>query len=592
MSMAKIHFTDTVGSHEIDIPADGAVFGRNPDCTIVVLEGSVSGHHGRFERRGNEWCVVDTGSSNGTKVNSTPIRENSPTPIKDGDVLVFGDVAVRFTEEAAPAPSAAAEEAPAVKAPSNGLPSGLKLPPSMKGPVLPSGLKLPPSMKGPMVSSKPAAKSAAAPAPAPKAAEPVPASAAKTAASASKASEPAPAPTTPKAAEPAPKAAKVAKSDETVAPSEKAASSSYTPEAFSAPAIATGDWKAPEIKIDPNYKTPEMSGSDIETIDELNTKYKELIANISEVVIGQADVVEQVLVAVFARGHALLMGVPGLAKTLLISTLSHVLDLGFKRVQFTPDLMPSDITGTDVLEENRSTGERSFRFVKGPIFTNMLLADEINRTPPKTQAALLEAMQEHHITVGSQTYALPKPFFVLATQNPIEQEGTYPLPEAQMDRFLFNIIVDYPSAEDESTIIKNVTSGRHVELKKVMDGDAVLRIQDVVKRVPVAPHVIDFARNLVRATRPKQPEAPDFVKEMVGWGAGPRAGLSLINAAKARAVLHGRHHCTTADVVDVALPVLRHRCITTFAAEAAGVKSDEIVKMLLKVLRSADLADI
>ncbi|MGN0845113.1 MAG: AAA family ATPase [Kiritimatiellia bacterium] len=335
-----------------------------------------------------------------------------------------------------------------------------------------------------------------------------------------------------------------------------------------------------------------MSGSDIETIDELNAKYKELIANISEVVIGQADVVEQVLVAVFARGHALLMGVPGLAKTLLISTLSHVLDLGFKRVQFTPDLMPSDITGTDVLEENRSTGERSFRFVKGPIFTNMLLADEINRTPPKTQAALLEAMQEHHITVGSQTYALPKPFFVLATQNPIEQEGTYPLPEAQMDRFLFNIIVDYPSAEDESTIIKNVTSGRHVELKKVMDGDAVLRIQDVVKRVPVAPHVIDFARNLVRATRPKQPEAPDFVKEMVGWGAGPRAGLSLINAAKARAVLHGRHHCTTADVVDVALPVLRHRCITTFAAEAAGVKSDEIVKMLLKVLRSSDLADI
>lgn len=574
MSMAKIHFTDTVGSHEIEIPADGAVFGRNPDCTIVVLEGSVSGHHGRFEKRGNEWCVVDTGSSNGTKVNSTPIKENSPTPIKDGDVLVFGDVAVRFTEEAAPAPSAAAEEAPAVKAPSNGLPSGLKLPPSMKGPVLPSGLKLPPSMKGPMVSSKPAAKSAAAPAPAPKAAEP------------------APAPTTPKAAEPAPKAAKVAKSDETAAPSEKAASSSYTPEAFSAPAIATGDWKAPEIKIDPNYKTPEMSGSDIETIDELNTKYKELIANISEVVIGQADVVEQVLVAVFARGHALLMGVPGLAKTLLISTLSHVLDLGFKRVQFTPDLMPSDITGTDVLEENRSTGERSFRFVKGPIFTNMLLADEINRTPPKTQAALLEAMQEHHITVGSQTYALPKPFFVLATQNPIEQEGTYPLPEAQMDRFLFNIIVDYPSAEDESTIIKNVTSGRHVELKKVMDGDAVLRIQDVVKRVPVAPHVIDFARNLVRATRPKQPEAPDFVKEMVGWGAGPRAGLSLINAAKARAVLHGRHHCTTADVVDVALPVLRHRCITTFAAEAAGVKSDEIVKMLLKVLRSADLADI
>lgn len=566
--MAKIYFTDTVGSHEIEIPASGAVFGRNPDCDIVVLEGSVSGHHGRFEKRGDQWWVVDTGSSNGTKVNTKPTEQS---PIKDGDMLVFGDVAVRFSEEAAPTPSAAPAVAPAMKTPSNGLPGGLKLPPSANKPVLPAGVKLPPSMKGPVVS-----KSAGKPAssgPAPKAGKPAPAAPAAT-------HEAAPAPATPKATEaPAPAPA-------------KAAESSYTPEAFSAPAIATGDWKAPELKIDPNYKTPEMSGSDIETIDELNAKYKELIANISEVVIGQADVVEQVLVAVFARGHALLMGVPGLAKTLLISTLSHVLDLGFKRVQFTPDLMPSDITGTDVLEENRSTGERSFRFVKGPIFTNMLLADEINRTPPKTQAALLEAMQEHHITVGSQTYALPKPFFVLATQNPIEQEGTYPLPEAQMDRFLFNIIVDYPSAEDESTIIKNVTSGRHVELKKVMDGDAVLRIQDVVKRVPVAPHVIDFARNLVRATRPKQPEAPDFVKEMVGWGAGPRAGLSLINAAKARAVLHGRHHCTTADVVDVALPVLRHRCITTFAAEAAGVKSDEIVKMLLKVLRSSDLADI
>ena len=228
-----------------------------------------------------------------------------------------------------------------------------------------------------------------------------------------------------------------------------------------APNLSAGsDWKAPELKVDPNYRPPAMSADDIELIAGIESGYRALMENISQVVIGQADIVTEVLMAVFAKGHALLMGVPGLAKTLLISTLSHVLDLGFKRVQFTPDLMPSDITGTDVLEENKSTGERQFRFVKGPIFTNMLLADEINRTPPKTQAALLEAMQEHHITVGSQTYDLPKPFFVLATQNPIEQEGTYPLPEAQMDRFMFNIIVTYPSAEDESTIITNVTSAR------------------------------------------------------------------------------------------------------------------------------------
>ena len=365
------------------------------------------------------------------------------------------------------------------------------------------------------------------------------------------------------------------------------------PAAPSAPNLSTGsDWKAPELKVDPNYRDPEMSQDDVAIIADLERKYNALRENISQVVIGQADVVEEVLMAVFAKGHALLMGVPGLAKTLLISTLSHVLDLGFKRVQFTPDLMPSDITGTDVLEENKSTGERQFRFVKGPIFTNMLLADEINRTPPKTQAALLEAMQEHHITVGTQTYDLPKPFFVLATQNPIEQEGTYPLPEAQMDRFMFNIIVTYPSAEDESTIITNVTSARKVKLEKVMDGEMVLKVQDVVKRVPVAPHVIDYARNLVRATRPKQPEAPDFVREMVGWGAGPRAGLALINAAKARAVMHGRHHTTTADVSAVALPVLRHRCITTFAAEAAGVTSDEIVNMLVKALKPSDSLEI
>ena len=339
-----------------------------------------------------------------------------------------------------------------------------------------------------------------------------------------------------------------------------------------------------QIKVD-NTPPPEMSADDVELIKLLNEKFALAKENLSQVVIGQMDVIELVLTAIFARGHVLLMGVPGLAKTLLIATLSQVLDLKFKRVQFTPDLMPSDITGTDVLEEDKESGERKFRFVEGPVFTNMLLADEINRTPPKTQAALLEAMQEHHITVGTKTYNLPEPFFVMATQNPIEQEGTYPLPEAQMDRFLFNIIVKYPSAADEETIIRNVTSNRKVKLEKVLDGETVQKLQDVVKRVPVAPHVIQYAATLARMSRPKEPGVPDFVKELVGWGAGPRAGISLITAAKAWAILHGRHHCTMKDVESVAMPVLRHRVITTFAAEAAGVTSDDLVSMLLKELK-------
>ena len=350
------------------------------------------------------------------------------------------------------------------------------------------------------------------------------------------------------------------------------------------PAIPPPPPQKSAIKVD-NTPPPEMSADDVELIKLLNDKFNLAKENLSQVVIGQMDVIELVLTAIFARGHVLLMGVPGLAKTLLIATLSQVLDLKFKRVQFTPDLMPSDITGTDVLEEDKESGGRKFRFVEGPVFTNMLLADEINRTPPKTQAALLEAMQEHHITVGTKTYNLPEPFFVMATQNPIEQEGTYPLPEAQMDRFLFNITVKYPSAADEETIIRNVTSNRKVKLEKVLDGETVQKLQDVVKRVPVAPHVIQYAATLARMSRPKEPDVPDFVKELVGWGAGPRAGISLITAAKAWAILHGRHHCTMKDVEAVAMPVLRHRVITTFAAEAAGVTSDDLVNMLLKELK-------
>ena len=324
--------------------------------------------------------------------------------------------------------------------------------------------------------------------------------------------------------------------------------------------------------------------SDREAVEKLHAVYKRMKRELSQIIVGQSEVVEQVLMAISCRGHALLVGVPGLAKTLLVSTLSEALDLNFKRIQFTPDLMPSDITGTDVLEVDQATGRRDFRFVHGPVFANMVLADEINRTPPKTQASLLESMQEHHVTVGEKTFPLPEPFFVLATQNPIEQEGTYPLPEAQLDRFLFNIVVDYPSEDEEREIIRRVTSPTDTRVKPLMNAGEIVALQQMVRRVPVGDHVIDFAAKLARATRPKSDAAPPFVKEMVGWGAGPRAGISLISAAKSYAVLRGRFHATTGDVAAVALPVLRHRILTTFNAEAAGITSDEIIRMLLKEL--------
>ncbi len=336
----------------------------------------------------------------------------------------------------------------------------------------------------------------------------------------------------------------------------------------------------------------DMEDDDLEIIAELNSAYGRMREQLARVIVGQGEVVEQVLVSILCRGHALLVGVPGVAKTLLVSTLSQILDLSFKRVQFTPDLMPSDITGTDVLEEDQATGRRSFRFVRGPLFSNMVLADEINRTPPKTQAALLEAMQEHLVTVGENSYHLPAPFFVLATQNPIEQEGTYPLPEAQLDRFMFNILVGYPNAEEESRIIRQVTGTYKAELEVAIGAEELLRLQQVVRRVPAADHVIDLARNIVRATRPAEPEAPDFIREMVAWGAGPRAGIYLILAAKAFAVLQGRCHATTGDVVKAALPVLRHRVLTTFNAEAAGISSDDVVRRLVEKIKSDPSLDI
>jgi len=326
--------------------------------------------------------------------------------------------------------------------------------------------------------------------------------------------------------------------------------------------------------------------SDVTAINQLVKKYNELRNEIKKVIVGQDETVEQVLISVFSGGHALLIGVPGLAKTLLVHTVADALGLNFKRIQFTPDLMPSDILGSELLDENRQ-----FKFIKGPIFSNIILADEINRTPPKTQAALLEAMQEKSVTISGHSYLLDKPYFVLATQNQIEQEGTYPLPEAQLDRFLFNIVVDYPNAEEEREIIRRVTSPNSATVSPLMTGPEIIQLQNIVKRVPVGDHVIDFAARLARATRPGSSEAPDFVKEMVGWGAGPRAGISLISAAKAHAVLRGRVHATTVDVAAVALPVLRHRVLTTFNAEAAGVKSDDIIKRLIEELGGKE-ADI
>jgi len=336
---------------------------------------------------------------------------------------------------------------------------------------------------------------------------------------------------------------------------------------------------------------PARSESDADRIVALGRARDRIVREVKKRIVGQDDAIELLLVTLFASGHGLFVGVPGLAKTLLITTLGEALSLDTSRIQFTPDLMPSDITGTDVLEEGEH-GKRTFRFVRGPVFTHILLADEINRTPPKTQAALLQAMAEGRVTAGAHTYSLPAPFAVFATQNPIEQEGTYPLPEAQLDRFMFNIVVGYPSEAEEKAIIRQVTGGEPPQLAKVLDAQRVLQLQKVVRRVPVADHVIDYATQLVRATRPKEDGASDFVREMVAWGAGPRAGLSLITAAKARAILHGRLYATTSDVTAVAMPVLRHRVITTFNAESAGVTSDAIIQELLSVFKPKDDLDI
>ncbi len=321
---------------------------------------------------------------------------------------------------------------------------------------------------------------------------------------------------------------------------------------------------------------------DQQAFDQLHEVTKNLQRELAKVVVGQHQVIEQLLIALFAGGHCLLVGVPGLAKTLLVRTLADVLSLDFSRVQFTPDLMPADITGTEVIQEDRATGERSFRFLPGPIFANILLADEINRTPPKTQAALLEAMQEQQVTIGGQRHTLPKPFFVLATQNPIEQEGTYPLPEAQLDRFMFEVLVDYPNEDEELQIVKQTTTDFSPQVTATLGADEIHTFATLVRRIPIADHLARYALQLARQTRVGTGNVPELVSQYVSWGAGPRASQYLVLAAKARAALHGRYCVGSEDIQAVALPVLRHRIIANFNAEAEGITTDTIIKHLLE----------
>jgi MoxR-like ATPase len=330
--------------------------------------------------------------------------------------------------------------------------------------------------------------------------------------------------------------------------------------------------------------TDSVPEGDLAAVERVNRAYRRITQEIGKAIVGQQRVLEELLIAMFARGHCLLVGVPGLAKTLMIRTLAASMNLSFSRIQFTPDLMPSDITGTEVIQEDRVTGQRDFRFLRGPLFANVVLADEINRTPPKTQAALLEAMQEHQVTAAGTRHRLPEPFFVLATQNPIEQEGTYPLPEAQQDRFMFNVFVDYPAEEEEFRIVELTTAGQQSQIERVLSADAILDIQEIVRKVPIAPYVIRYAMKFSRLTRKGEPDAPAFVRDYVTWGAGPRATQYLVLGAKARAVLHGRYYVSCEDIRAVAVPVLRHRIITNFNAESDGLKPDDIVRRLADLI--------
>jgi MoxR-like ATPase len=378
-----------------------------------------------------------------------------------------------------------------------------------------------------------------------------------------------------------------------VAPAPAAAKPEVAPAPAKPAAPVPAPVKAAPLPAPTPHTAAEMGASeeDLALVQKMK-EFTEIIRHeVAKVIIGQVEVVEQVLMVMIAGGHGLLIGMPGMAKTTLVSTIARVLDMDFKRVQFTPDLMPTDITGTEVLETNKETMEKEFRFIRGPIFCNMLLADEINRTPPKTQASLLEAMQEKRVTVGNLTYTLDKPFFVLATQNPIEQEGTYPLPEAQQDRFMFNIWVDYPLEDEEEAIIKATTVTQIADPQKVMSKEQVLQLQAVVRKIPVSDHVIKYAIRLVRATRPGNEKSPDFIKQYVACGAGPRAGQYLIMAAKARAVLEGRIHVSCNDIKRAAIPVLRHRLLTNFAADSEGLTVLKLVEKLVATVEEPSEKD-
>jgi len=336
--------------------------------------------------------------------------------------------------------------------------------------------------------------------------------------------------------------------------------------------------------ISATHEEPVVQDTDLQAVAYFKDAYATLKAELAKVIVGQDDVIEELLIAIFTRSHALLVGVPGLAKTLLISTLAQALQLGFKRIQFTPDLMPSDITGTEVIYQDPATNERQFKFLPGPIFANVILADEINRTPPKTQAAMLEAMQERRVTVGGTNYKLPDPFFVLATQNPVEQEGTYPLPEAQLDRFMFMIYVDYPTPEQELMIVKRGTTQIPEAVRPVLGTEHIHYLQGAVRRLPAADHVVEYAQKIVGATRTKTAQGLDFCKKWLTWGAGPRATLNLVMAAKAHAILQGQVYVSCDDVAAVALPIMRHRIIPNFAAQSEGVTSDDITRKILKAI--------
>jgi MoxR-like ATPase len=334
--------------------------------------------------------------------------------------------------------------------------------------------------------------------------------------------------------------------------------------------------------------TEKASPEDLKQVEQLQQAYGKMKDEIRKVIVGQDEVIDQLFMALFCRGHCLLVGVPGLAKTLMISSLAQALNLSFNRIQFTPDLMPSDITGTEVIQEDKASGTRSFKFLPGPVFANVILADEINRTPPKTQAALLESMQERHVTVGGERHDLDDPFFVLATQNPIEQEGTYPLPEAQLDRFMFMVKVDYPSKDEEREILRRTTEVMESSISPVLSGADILNLQKIVRRVPIADHVMDYVLRLTRTTRLTSQDAPDWIKDWLTWGCGPRASQNLVLGGKARALINGRFYVSAEDVQAVAYPVLRHRLVTSFSAEAEGITTDTVVSRLLEEIRPND----